>query len=59
MCRNKIEINVPTKYHFKTVEGVCGQTGPSGDPLFCPTCLKGGELERHQRREHDLKYNDY
>lgn len=46
-CKNKITQVVPTTYHFKTVDGVCGQTGIDGLPVYCSLCE-----EKHERRGH-------
>ena len=37
-CGAKIEQMVPTKFSYKMVPAVCGQTGIYGYPLFCDKC---------------------
>ena len=46
-CTNTIVQQVPTKYHYKEVEGVCGQTGIYGDPVYCESCEKEHEKAGH------------
>lgn len=58
-CKNEITQLVPTQWDYKTVKGVCGQTGISGAPIFCDKCIEAGKLKAWQQRQHDLKYNDY
>lgn len=50
-CKNKITQAVPTKFHFKTVEGVCGQTGINGFPVYCSSCEKKHEQVGHKPYE--------
>ena len=59
MCNNKIVQYVPTKYDVKAVEGVCGQTGIHGDPVYCQPCLKQGAAKAFAERKHNERYNDY
>lgn len=58
-CNNKIEQLVPTRYDHNTVEGVCGQTGINGDPVFCEICIERGKKREWQQEQYDLKHNDY
>ena len=37
-CKKKITQIVPTKYSYREVPAVCGQTGIHGDPIFCEKC---------------------
>lgn len=59
MCKNKIVQLVPTKFHFKEVEGNCGQTGVNGEPIYCEKCTEEGAYSQWKQQQHDLKYNDY
>jgi len=37
-CPNEIVQFVPTQYDYKQVKGKCGQTGITGDPVYCDSC---------------------
>ena len=40
MCGKPMQVDVPTKYSYKTITVKCGSTSPDGSPWLCEKCEK-------------------